>query len=64
MVKKQSNQHGGPRPGSGRPKLPKGEKRLKVAITMTPEHYKATAGGNRSAIIEQALDAWTKSEPS
>ncbi|HRK01000.1 MAG TPA: hypothetical protein PL089_15425 [Ignavibacteria bacterium] len=37
----------------GQPK--KKNKRVKVAITMTPQHYKLTAGGNRSAMVEQGL---------
>jgi len=45
---------GGPRIGSGRPKLPTKEKRVKVAITLSPAHYIATAG-DRSRIIERAL---------
>jgi hypothetical protein len=49
-----NKQRGGPRIGSGRPKLPKREKRVKVAITLSPAHYIATAG-DRSRIIDQAL---------
>lgn len=51
-----TTQRGGRRSNqNGRPRLPPGEKRVKVAITMTPAHYAATAG-NRSAKIEQALN--------
>lgn len=39
---------------TGRPRLPDSEKRVKVAITMTREHYEATREG-RSAKVEQAL---------
>lgn len=46
---------GGSRPGSGAPKKPPGEKRVKVAISMRPDLYQFTAK-NRSAIIEEALD--------
>ena len=47
--------HGGPRKGSGRPKKLPTEKRKKVAITLSPEYYIATAG-DRSGIIERALN--------
>ena len=42
-------------PGGGRKPKPPGEKRVKTAITMRPDHYDATAG-DRSGIIERALD--------
>ena len=49
-------QRGGRRSNqTGRPRLPPGEKRVKVSIVMTPAHYAATAG-NRSAKIERALN--------
>jgi len=38
----------------GRPRIPAAEKRVKVAITLTPEHYQKTAR-NRSKIITEAL---------
>jgi hypothetical protein len=49
-----NKQRGGPRIGSGRPKLPQRERRVKVAITLSPAHYAATAG-DRSRIIDHAL---------
>lgn len=47
--------HGGKRKGAGRKKLPVSVKRVKVAITLTPLHFKLTKSG-RSAIIKTALD--------
>lgn len=38
----------------GRPRIPASEKRVKVAITMTPEHHAKTQR-NRSKIITEAL---------
>ena len=54
-VKKSTNKRGGSRPGSGAPKKPPGEKRIKTAISMRPDLYQFTSK-NRSAIIEEALD--------
>jgi len=52
---KQKSTRGGRRENqTGRPRLPTEKKRVKVAITMTREHYEATREG-RSAIVEQAL---------
>lgn len=49
-------QRGGRRSNqTGRPRLPPGEKRVKVSIVMTPAHHAATTK-NRSATIEQALN--------
>ena len=42
-------------PGGGRKPKPPGEKRIKFASTMRPDHYAATAG-DRSGMIERALD--------
>lgn len=50
-----TQKRGGTRQGSGRPKKADSQKRVKTAITMKPEHYKATKGG-RSQMIEKALD--------
>lgn len=55
------NTRGGSRPGSGAPKKPPGEKRIKTAISMRPDLYKFTAK-NRSAIIEEALDLLIRQE--
>lgn len=52
---------GGSRPGSGAPKKPPGEKRVKVAISMRPDLHKFTEK-NRSAIIEEALDMLIQKE--
>ncbi len=53
---KQKSTRGGRRDNqTGRPRLPTEKKRVKVAITMTREHYEATRDG-RSAIVEQALE--------
>lgn len=41
--------------GGGRKPKPPGEKRIKFASTMRPDHYDATAG-DRSGMIERALD--------
>jgi hypothetical protein len=38
----------------GRPTIPASEKRVKVAITLTPEHHAKTQR-NRSKIITEAL---------
>jgi hypothetical protein len=46
----------------GRPRIPAAEKRVKVAITLTPEHHQKTAR-NRSRIIAEALkEFFEKSE--
>jgi hypothetical protein len=46
----------------GRPRIPASEKRVKVAITLTPEHHAKTAR-NRSRIITEALkEFFEKSE--
>lgn len=55
MTKETKPKRGGSRPGSGAPRKPPGEKRIKTAISMRPDLYEATEG-NRSAIIEEALD--------
>lgn len=54
MSKPKSTRGGRRENQTGRPRLPDGEKRVKVAITMTREHWEATKG-NRSAKVEQAL---------
>ncbi len=54
MSKPKSTRGGRRENQTGRPRLPDGEKRVKVAITMTREHYEATREG-RSAKVEQAL---------
>ena len=46
----------------GRPSLPPEKKRIKVAITLTPEHHAKTASGNRSKIITQALNLYFEDE--
>jgi len=46
---------GGQQEGSGRPKKDATDKFPKVKITMTPEHYAATAG-DRSGMVRRALD--------
>ena len=43
---------GGKRPGAGRPKKDPSEKRIKVSITMRPDHYKATRGDSNAIEIE------------
>ena len=43
---------GGKRPGAGRPKKDPSEKRVKVSITMRPDHYKATLGDSNAIEIE------------
>jgi len=50
---------GGPRPGSGRPKKPKAEKKIKTCITLSPEHFRLTEG-QRSELIAKALDFYFK----
>jgi hypothetical protein len=46
----------------GRPTLPAAKKRVKVTITLTPEHHAKTAR-NRSRIITEALkEFFEKSE--
>lgn len=55
------DKRGGSRPGSGAPKKPPGEKRIKVAISMRPDLHKFTEK-NRSAIIEEALDLLIQKE--
>ena len=54
MSKPKSTRGGRRENQTGRPRLPTEQKRVKVAITMTREHYEATREG-RSAIVEQAL---------
>jgi hypothetical protein len=49
-------------PGGGRKPKPPGEKRVKFASTMRPDHYEATAGGKRAAMIEEALDFMFRAE--
>jgi hypothetical protein len=52
-------QHGGVRKGAGRKvgwRMPVKLKRVKCQITMTPKHFKKTAKGNRSRIVEDALN--------
>lgn len=56
-----TNTRGGSRPGSGAKKKPPGEKRIKVAISMRPDLYEATKG-NRSGLIEEALDLLMRQE--
>lgn len=43
----------------GRPPIPASEKRVKVAITLTPEHHAKTQR-NRSKIITEALEEFFK----
>lgn len=43
---------GGKRPGAGRPKKDPSEKRVKVSITMRPDHYKQTRGDSNAIEIE------------
>lgn len=51
------------RPGGGRkPQNPKQGAKVKVAITMTRQHHQLTAG-NRSGMIETALDFYFKPKP-
>lgn len=50
---KKKNTKGGKRNGAGRKPLGD-KKRVKTAITMTPEHFRKTAG-KRSFLIEQGL---------
>lgn len=65
---KDKNTWGGRRTNqTGRPKKPPGEKRKVVSITLRPDHYEKTAG-NRSGLIEKALDAylnagWNRGSP-
>ncbi len=49
-----TKKRGGPQPGSGRPKKAESEKAIKVAITLSPEHYEATKGA-RSRLIKEGL---------
>mgnify|MGYP003403118354 FL=1 len=51
MNKKKDNR-GGKRPGAGRPKKDPSEKRVKVSITMRPDHYKETRGDSNAIEIE------------
>lgn len=61
MTKETKPKRGGSRPGSGAPRKPPGEKRIKTAISMRPDLYQFTAK-NRSAIIEEALDLLIRQE--
>ena len=45
----------------GRPPLPASQKRIKAAITLSPEHHTQTAG-NRSKIITEALNLYFEDE--
>lgn len=52
---------GGPQPGSGRPEKPPEEKFRRAQITMTPEHFTATAK-DRSGMVRRALGVKCKVE--
>ncbi len=47
--------HGGKRPNAGRKPLPKKIRKVKVSITLTPDHHRKTIK-NRSGVIETALN--------
>jgi len=49
---------------AGRPSKPPNEKKVKLAITLTPEHINLTFGsrGQRCKIIESALNYYFKSQ--
>lgn len=48
---------GGPQPGSGAPKKPPEQKFKRAQITMTPEHFAATAK-DRSGMVRRALELY------
>jgi len=49
---------------AGRPKKPINEKKVKIAITLTPVHFLKTKGlrGDRCKTIEKALDLFFKDD--
>lgn len=62
-MKQSKPTHGGKRTGAGKPpKDPEQGARVKVSITLSKKHHKMT-DGNRSDIIEKALDKYIAANP-